>query len=472
MKREDCRLEVLDAAGAQAIVDAALRLLERSGLVVIDAGLRRRLERAGARVSDDRVHLPAGLVQELLASAPNQVTFHGRDGRRLSSAEGGFYHGVAPSAVAVIDEDGRRRASTYRDVADLTRLADALPGIDFISPPAIAQDCAPADTGLLTAQATFCNTARFCLVFALNRREAEAWLDLAHHAAGSWGTLVERPLLGFAISPVSPLVLPGETSDILLAVAERGLPIVTVPGGMAGATSPYTLAGTLVVELAEALVVIAVAQMVRPGTPCLLGLATAVMDMASGNVCLGSAERSLILNAVAPLARCLGLPGYAPVGLTDSFALDEQAGGEKMLSLVSQALSGLSFGSGAGRFEGGLSTSYAGLLLDHELLQTVRRFLAGIRVDEDSLAEAVTAGVGPGGNFLNHEHTLKHLRSPEFQGSRLWNRRARDNGGRPAAETAWRRVAAILEEHVSPVAEDQQAAFRQIVDDYRAVKSA
>ena len=457
------QFSVLDSGGIEAIRTAAFRLLEETGLSVVDPGLRRFLHDRGAEMDGDRVRLPGRMVAEAISHAPGIVTLWSRGGRAISSADGRPYHGVAPSAVAIIDGDGRRRRSTYADVENLTRLADALPGIDFVSPPAIVQDCPQADSGLLTAEATFCNTHKFCLVFALNLGEAQAWLEMGRKAAGSWQALAGKPILGFAISPVSPLVLPKETTDILMEVAERGLPIFTVPGGMAGATSPYTLAGTLVVELAEAMAVIAIAQLVQPGTPSVLGMATAVMDMASGNICLGAAERTLILNAVAPLARSLSLPGYAPVGLTDSFLVDEQAGGEKMLSFITQFLSGLSFGSGVGRYAGGLACSYEGLVLDHELLQMARRFQQGIRVDAETLAEEVIAQAGPGGNFLNDAHTLKFLHSDEFRFSRVLNRRAPENGGRPAIEAARNRVEHLLASHVSPVPEPERREFKSIV---------
>ena len=461
------QFSVLNTDGTDAIRSAAFRLLEHTGMLVVDSSLRQFLHDHGAAVNGDRVRLSGQMVSEAISQAPHDVRLWSRDGRAISSADGRPYHGVAPSAVAVLDYDGQRRRSTYADVANLTRLADALPGIDFISPPVIAQDCPQADSGLLTAEAAFSNTHKFCLAFALNWGEAQTWLEMGRCAAGSWAALAEQPVLGFAISPVSPLVLPKETTDILVGVAQRGLPIFTVPGGMAGATSPYTLAGTLVVELAEALAVITIAQLMRPGTPNVLGLATAVMDMASGNICLGTPERTLILNAVAPLARSLDMPGYAPVGLTDSFALDEQAGGEKMLSFITQFLSGLPFGSGVGRCEGGLSCSYEGLVLDHELLQMARRFLSGIRVDAETLAEEVIAQVGPGGNFLNEAHTLKFLRSDEFRSARLFNRRALENGGRPAVEAAHAQVERVLASHASPVPETMLREFKSIATGYR-----
>jgi trimethylamine--corrinoid protein Co-methyltransferase len=459
---------VLNPNDVEAIRGAALRTLARTGVQVADPAVRDLLHDAGAAVAEDRVKLPEKLVIDSLAQAPQEVIFYSRDGRAISSADGYVYHGSAPSAVAVMEYGGGWHTSTYRDVANLTRLADALPGIDFISPPAIAQDCPETHSGLLTAEATFCNTQKFCLAFALNLAEARAWLAMAEQAVGSFARLAERPTLGFAVSPISPLVLAKETSDILVSAANHSVPIVTVPGGMAGATAPYTLAGTLVVEHAEALLAITIAQLVRPGTPCVLGLATAVMDMASGNVSLGMTERNLILNAVAPLAHAWGLPGYAPVGLTDSFTLDEQAGAEKMLSFVTNLMSGLEFGSGVGRYEGGLSTSYEGMLLDHELLQLARRQIRGIRVDEETLAEEAIARVGPAGNFLGDDHTLKFLRSEEFLRLPLFNRRAQNSGGRLAAELAHEKVKEILSTHVSTVSQEQQAVFKTMIAEHIA----
>jgi trimethylamine--corrinoid protein Co-methyltransferase len=454
------RLNVLSPEGVEAIRGAALRVLEQVGVQIIDPEVGEMLHGAGAHMEGDRVRLPERLVVDGLAKAPREVTLYDRNGGAISSEDGIPYHGPAPSAVAVLEYDGGRHTSTYGDVADLTRLADGLPGIDLISPPAIAQDCSASHSGLLTAEAVFCNTDKFCLAFALNRGEAEGWVAMAELAEDN---LAEQPTIGFAISPTSPLVLARETSDILVYVARRGLPIVTVPGGMAGATSPYTIAGTLVVEHAEALLVVTIAQIVRPGTPCILGLASAIMDMASGNISLGMPERTLLLNAVAPLARAWGLPGYAPAGLSDSFELDEQAGAEKMLSFVTSLASGLEFSSGVGRMEGGLAVSYEGIVIDHELLQMARRYLRGIQVDRGTLAEEVIARVGPGGSFLTQPHTRAFLRSGEFQLSRLFNRRACGAGGRAVREAAHDQVSRILAEHPAPVPEEQQKAFRAAI---------
>ena len=142
-----------------------------------------------------------------------------------------------------------------------------------------------------------------------------------------------------------------------------------------------------------------------------------------------------------------------------------------MLSFVTHLMAGLEFGSGVGRYEGGLSASFEGMLLDHELLQSARRHIRGIRVDEETLAEDVIAQVGPAGDFISEAHTLQFLRSEEFVPSPLFNRRAQNNGGRTASELAHERVNEILSTHSSSVPETQQADFKAIVAEHVASTS-
>jgi trimethylamine---corrinoid protein Co-methyltransferase len=455
----------LSAEAVGQVQSAALRVLERVGVKILDGELRRILQAAGAAATGEIVRIPERLVVEAVGTAPATVVFYSRDGEQISSADQRGYHSPAPSAVNILGSAGQRRPSTYQDVVELARLADALPGIDFVSPPAVAQDGPQVFAGVRTAEAVLCNTQKFCLAFPLNLLEAQAWLRIAEAAAGSAQQLAARPTIGFAISPISPLVLAKETSGILLAGIHSGIPIITVPGGMSGATNPYSLAGTLVVDHAEALLVATITQLIRPGLPVVLGLATATMDMRTGNISLGKPERTLILNAVAPLAHAWGLPGYAPAGLTDSFGLDYQAGAEKMMGMLTQLQSGLEFSAGAGRYEGGLSTCLEGLVIDHEVVQMARRQMQGIRVDEETLAEEVIQRVGPAGDYLADPHTLRLLRSDEFADLPVFNRRPQNSGGAMAAVTARQKAQEILATHPSPVDEKRQADYRAIASE-------
>lgn len=59
--------------------------------------------------------------------------------------------------------------------------------------------------------------------------------------------------------------------------------------------------------------------------------------------------------------------------------------------------------------------------MDCEIFDVVRKMLEGIVVDDETLALDVIRAVGPGGNFLAHKHTKKHMR--ELWVPRLFDRR-------------------------------------------------
>jgi len=51
------------------------------------------------------------------------------------------------------------------------------------------------------------------------------------------------------------------------------------------------------------------------------------------------------------------------------------------------------------------------LVIDHEAWQTLDILVKGFEVNDETLAVDVIRSVGPGGSFLRHRHTLKHMRN-------------------------------------------------------------
>ena len=66
---------------------------------------------------------------------------------------------------------------------------------------------------------------------------------------------------------------------------------------------------------------------------------------------------------------------------------------------------------GAGMLDSGLIFSYAQLVIDNDIFKMVRKVLQGIVVDDENLALEVIKAVGPGGDHLMQEHTMKYMRS-------------------------------------------------------------
>jgi trimethylamine--corrinoid protein Co-methyltransferase len=229
-------------------------------------------------------------------------------------------------------------------------------------------------------------------------------------------------------------------------LAKKGAPINCFAMPIAGASSPMTLAGTLVQHTAEVLAMITTVQLINPGTPVAYGGMACAMDMRTGDITLASSSLALFASALTTMARYYGLPAYNAATYTDAFVPDVQCGVEKAIS----SLVGMAAGSDVGMFGGDLNdamtVSYEQLLIDYDIWETACRVLRGVLVDQDTLAQEVIQRVGSDGQFMADPHTLAWLRRDEHFLGRFFNRdRSRENA-RSMLENAHARVEHILAE--------------------------
>jgi trimethylamine--corrinoid protein Co-methyltransferase len=207
---------------------------------------------------------------------------------------------------------------------------------------------------------------------------------------------------------VSPLRFGQETSGVLLEAARRGLPISACTAPLAGATAPAALAGALAQCTAEAIAIVLVANLVRPGTPIDFGPWTFVADLRTGAFSGGSGEEAVLQAAAGQLARFYGLPGVVAAGMTDAKRPDYQAGYEKGLTIALSALAGGNMiAECAGMMGSLLGCSLEAMLLDNELIGAVQRGLRGIEVNDETLSiELIRETVGGAGHYLGNSQTL------------------------------------------------------------------
>ncbi|MEO0630058.1 MAG: trimethylamine methyltransferase family protein, partial [Planctomycetota bacterium] len=215
----------------------------------------------------------------------------------------------------------------------------------------------------------------------------------------------------------SPLVYDGEMSGALRTYAAAGQCVAISPAVFGGAMGPLSPAGMAAQTLAEGMVGIALAQLVRPGCPCVLGSFHSTMDLKSGSLSFGSPEASLVTFAIAQLARRLGVPVRSGGGaLTASNAADAQAMQESGAALWSTLMSGTNqVWHAAGWLEGGLTMSYEKFVMDLDLCGGMLRLLQGVETDPEELGRDAYAQAGPGQNFLSTDHTMRHYRSANFR---------------------------------------------------------
>jgi trimethylamine--corrinoid protein Co-methyltransferase len=227
---------------------------------------------------------------------------------------------------------------------------------------------------------------------------------------------------------------------------------------MAGASSPVTLAGTAAVGTAEILSGIVINQVLEPGRPCFFNLGFShVMDMRAGFAVTGGPENCIFAVAGAELARFYGLPSASWM-CTDSLSCDAQNALEKTLAAVTHAQARVSVVWGAGQVESEKTISPVQAAIDDEIIGMTRKFLAGITVDDETLAVEETRRIGIAGSFLDSEHTFRHFKGAIYEPVLLERRQRRGTeraGG--LAERAEARVASILARPEEPLLEERVA---------------
>jgi len=112
-------------------------------------------------------------------------------------------------------------------------------------------------------------------------------------------------------------------------------------------------------------------------------------------------------------------------------------------------------------------------LTDDEINRIAFRALEGFEIDDERLAADAITRVGPGGNFVADEHTLKFLRGERYVPSLLY-RNSREaweaSGARTFVERAKEKAMTILQEHrPNPLPEDVSKALDDLVS--HALKS-
>jgi trimethylamine--corrinoid protein Co-methyltransferase len=226
----------------------------------------------------------------------------------------------------------------------------------------------------------------------------------------------KRPVTIGVISSLTPLGYSAEMLCALMAYARHRQPVLVAAAAMGGSTAPITLAGMLAMQNAELLAGITLTQLISPGTPVIYGSTSTNTDMKTGALAIGSPENSLVITAIAQIARYYRLPSRSGGALTDSHSPDARSGYESMHNLLTTVNTGIDFVlHAAGILSSFLAFSYEKFVIDDEMCGMVRRYRRGISVTSETLAYDVIANVGSGGNYLMEPHTIARCRNEFWQ---------------------------------------------------------
>lgn len=444
---------------------ATLRVLSEVGILLENAEARSILFDHGAREHQGRICLPPDLVETCLGRCPNQVTLDGRGGQ-VTLGDGGLYvHNLGGARDVLDSPDGDLRPATADDVAESARLLDAMENVATITPLYTPRDV-PPHLMILTMfdQTVRCTLKPFQGPGVSTVEEARSLSEMARVVFG------DQPGVTLDVSPISPLNFLGHVAPAMVEIARQGLPFGPLPCPNVGATSPMSLAGSLVQQNAENLASITLVQLVHPGLPIIYCGRLSVLDMRTGAPIWGNPEIGLISAATVQIGHHYHLPVNV-YGLSNSgFAPDMQAGYERAINALAPALAGADELSGVGEMAGGAVSSNFQIVIDNDIYGMVHHVRRGFAVNEDSLAVDVIAQVMDGArNFMGQKHTRKYLRAGEVWRGRLGVGEVNWEAWRSAAkltvlERAQDEAQRILSEHqVPPLPEEQDRALQEIL---------
>ena len=404
-------LEILSAEQVERILVAAFRILEEAGLEIRSSAARAVYRRAGALVDEETqmVRLGRDIVEALLARAPASFVLHSRNPERHMHVGGNVVNfGPVSGAPNINDREHGRRYGDLESFRNILRLTHRL-GILHWQGGVVVEpiDVPVAIRHLAMYQAHIEYSDIVWAARGIGGVQAEDALALAaiEHRC-SIEALASRPTLLTVTNVNSPRRVDAELLESIMVMAQYGQCVVITPFTLMGAMAPVTLAGALVQQTAEALSVIALCQMIRPGAPCVMGSFTSNVDMRTGSPAFGTPEYVNAVLASAQIGRRLKIP-VRTSAVNASPVVDAQSTYETAFALQAAILSHSHLiNHAAGWLEGGLSASMEKIVVDAELLRNWAEFLKPVSFDDDDIAVDAIKGIVPGGHFFGAAHTL------------------------------------------------------------------
>lgn len=459
--------EVLTKEEREEIHYAALSVLEEVGTVIKCPEIIVMLEERGAYIEGEKVKIPRGMVEKALRTVPSGFALYDRLGQnKLLFEARNVYFGPGPSTTYTIDPySGERRLPGKKDTKNAARVMDALENIDFVMDFGVIQDVPAQYADIHQLQAILENTSKPIVHWGFDAANLKIILRMCEAVAGSLEELQKKPFMALFSCSNSPLLHTVEAIDKLVFAAENLIPTIYVSAPSAGATAPVSLAGTLVLTLAECLTGLVIHQMVHEGAPFAIGCVTGATDMQTMAMSYGCPEFNLMHAAFAEIAHDYNLPLWGTAGCTDAKTVDSQAALEATASIMMSELSGANLVHDVGYLEGGNCSSLAMLVLCDEIIGYVRRISKGIRVDRDSLALEAIKRVGPMGEFVTDSHTCEHFKEelwfPKLSDRHPYQKWAAD-GSAEMSDKAMARARFLIENHKP---EPLEAAVREKIDE-------
>lgn len=397
----------------QKLHKAAMEIVEKVGMKFHHPKAVEILKQNGIRMEGDVAYFTEEQLMYWVRKAPFCFTLYGSD-EKYNCTFGGEEVNPAPpyGPPYIVEQTGKKRPATIEDYVEFVKLFEANDDYKTNGGPMVAIEGIEAKLGALAMwYATYTHSKKVMMIHTGDKEVMDTLLRASEVAWGGKEALRERPRMFTIVDVNSPMQFGDHMCETLIALAEAGQAFTVANCSMAGSTSPVTMAGTVSLIIAENLPVIALAQMVNPGTPVLIGSQSCTADMATGQIAGGSPEGALCYKNVANLSDFYGLPSRGGGAITDSKIVDPQSGYESMLTLMACYENHMNLIiHAAGILEGYNGISVEKVLQDFEILKYIKKYVNEFEINEETLDFEDIEEVGHSGEYLTSEHTFEWCR--------------------------------------------------------------
>ena len=460
-------IKILTEEQVKKVHEEALRVLENMGIIFDYPEARQILRDAGCRVDEDtkKVYFPPELVNRCIESAPQTFDLYDRNGEYYCTfGDGKTRFNPGSSASNILESDGKTvRLSAVRDLKLLTKVAQSLPHIDFVSSSIVCEE-APGELGSQYLYYTeMQNSIKPIIGGSTDVEGVPRTFKLLKAVLGSEENVRTKPYTIFDICITSPFKWSGIGARNMVDCVKMDIPIEMISAQIAGATGPVTLAGALLEHTVEMLSGLVLTQCMKPGFPTVYGGAPCIFNMKTMYTPMEAMECSMITAAYAQMGKYYGLPIHTYAAMSDAKIVDYQAGSETARSGLMALSAGFDNVSGAGGLNVIAEMSIEKMVIDNDFIGTLKFLENGMRFDEASLAGDLLMEVGPAGSFMGKKHTLKNYRKEQnysnitlnYEDRATWEK----EGSPDIMDKARAYVDDLRDKVICPMTEEQRAAL-------------
>lgn len=466
---ESLQLKILTEDQVKEMHETALHVLENLGIIFAYDEALDILEKAGCTVDREtqKVKFPRDLVEKCIKSAPASFDLYDREGNFYCTfGDGKTRFNPGSSASNVLESDGETvRLSSVKDLKLLTKVAQSLPHIDFVSSSIVCEE-APGELGSQYLYYTeMQNSTKPIIGGSTDVEGVPRTFKLLKAVLGSEENVRKKPYTIFDICVTSPLKWSHIGARNIVDCVKMDIPIELISAQIAGATGPITLAGCILEHTVELLAGLVLIQVIKPGHPVVYGGAPCIFNMKTMYTPMEAMECSMVTAGYAQMGKYYGLPTHTYAVMSDSKYIDYQAGSESARSGLMAMLAGIDNVSGAGGLNVIAEMSIEKIVIDNDYIGTLKHLEKGIRFDEEALAADLMLKVGSGGNFLNQKHTLKNYKKEQnysnitmnYEERATWNK----EGSWSVSDKARAYVENIASQDICPLGEERTKALNE-----------